>query len=76
MVKNMEIKLVVDASLLDHFKQGLQKKRSENIPENEIANLVAFILSDSDFPIAAQKIGDLEIQLSYHVRSFSQPFFD
>jgi len=76
MAQNMEIKIVVDPSLLDHFKEGLYQQRSGNLPENEIVNIVTHILSDSDFPIVAHIHGEREIRISYHIKSFSQPFFD
>jgi len=76
MAQNMEIKIVVDPSLLDHFKEGLHQQRSEHLPENEIVNIVTHILNDSDFPISAHKHGEREIRISHHIKSFSQPFFD
>jgi len=76
MAQNMEIKIVVDPSLLTHIKESLRQQRSESLPENEIVNIVTHILSDSDFPIAAHIHGEREIRISHHIKSFSQPFFD
>ena len=76
MAQDMEIKIVVDSSLLAHFKEGLRYQRSKNLPEDEITKLVALMLNDSSYPIEAHKTGEREIHISYHLRSFSQPIFD
>ena len=75
MSHTIEIQVVVDESLTGHIEEGLKRTESAAIPEAVIMRLVTGILNDSDLPIAARKTGDRQIQLSYHMHSFSQPIF-
>ena len=75
MPQTAELRVVVDASLLEHFRKGLQQLHSDEPAEHAIANLVERILDGSEYPVGARRTGDNEILISYHLRSFSEPIF-
>ena len=74
--QDARIELIIDPSLLDHFTVNLHNQHSRTSPEAAITTLVANILDGSEFPVSAEKTGDKEIRIAYHLRSFSQPFFE
>ena len=69
------IEIVVDPSLVEHVAQHLARKNRTITPEEAITGLVSTILDNSPYPIRAQRTGEREVRISYHVRSFSQPIF-
>ena len=75
MPQTLEIQLTVDASLIDHVREGLRQTHSPAAPEDVIVNLLAGVLDESDLPLAARKNGERGILVSYHLRSFSEPIF-
>ena len=75
MSETAEIKIVVDSSLLDHFNEGLKQLHSNSPAELEITRLLAIIMDSSQYPVRAQRTGENEIRISYHLRSFSEPIF-
>ena len=75
MPDDARIEIVIDPSLLDHFRDHLRNRNSSMTPEEAITGLVAMILDGSTYPVEAKKTGDREIRLGYQLRSFSQPIF-
>ncbi len=75
MSQSVEIRVVVDSSLLDHFNEGLQQLDSKSSAKHEITRLVGLILDGSEYPVRARRTGENEIRISYHLRSFSEPIF-
>ena len=76
MPKDAGIEITIDPSLLNHFAENLKRQDSSQSPEKEIAGVIATILDDSAFPLEAKRTGGKTIHIGYHLRSFSQPFFD
>ena len=75
MSPTLDIQLTVDASLMDHVREGLGRTHSTAAPEDVVLNLLTGVLDGSDLPIAAKMSGEREILVSYHLRSFSDPIF-
>jgi len=76
MQQSSKIEICIDPSLLDHFTENLGRHNSNTTPETAIVELITSILDDSAFPIEARRSGKNQIQVAYHLRSFSQPIFD
>jgi hypothetical protein len=72
----VKIELIVTPSLYEHFNINLQQQHS-TIPANVvISSIVKEILDTSEYPLSAKQTSDGKIILSYHLHSFSQPFFE
>jgi len=76
MSKDARIEIIIDPSLLNHFTENLNRQNSSVTPEKAIAGVIATILDDSAFPLEAKRTSELTIHIGYHLRSFSQPFFE
>ena len=70
------IHVTIAPSLLEEVREELARKKYTISPEDAITYLVSSILDNSSYPIRANQIGKREIQLKYHIRSFSQPIFE
>ncbi len=75
MSDSLEIKIVVTPSLLDHVRENLSREGSGVPVEDWVVDLVTAILDGSEFPIGAKRTDERTLQVSYHLRSFSQPLF-
>ena len=71
-----DIRVIIDGSLLEHIKKGIQAQHIKGEPEEVITSFLEIIINQSDLPIEARRTGDQELRISHHIRSFSQPFFD
>jgi hypothetical protein len=71
-----EIRIVIDGSLLKHIMDGMKALQVDDNPRDVITSFVEDILNNSDFPMAARRTGENEVRVSYHLHSFSQPFFE
>jgi hypothetical protein len=76
MQQKAKIEVIIDPSLLNHFTENLSKQGSSVLPDEAITGLITTILDGSEFPISATQTGSGEIRIAYHLRSFSQPFFE
>ncbi len=76
MSDHLEIRVVVEPSLVRHFQEGLESTKTPGDPDAHIVNLIASILNGSSYPVASRITGHSEISISYHLRSFSNPIFD
>ena len=76
MSDDITIHVTIAPSLLEEVKERLTQKKYTIPPEDAITYLVSSILDNSPYPIQANRIGKREIQLKYHIRSFSQPIFE
>lgn len=76
MSDDITIHVTIAPSLLEEVKEQLAQKKYIIPPEDAITHLVSSILDNSPYPIQANRIGKREIQLVYHIRSFSQPIFE
>ena len=75
MQQDTKIEITIDHSLVEHFEENLARREYKKVPEDAIAGLIATILNESPFPIAAKQIGDRKVRITYHLRSFSRPIF-
>ena len=69
------IELVIDSSLLDYFREGMQRDRIEGDPLQELNAFLADVLNDTAYPIEAHLTEAGEIRLSYQPRAFADPIF-
>ncbi|MCB1858119.1 MAG: hypothetical protein KDI63_07600 [Gammaproteobacteria bacterium] len=75
MTEEVSIEIVVDPSLYDHCQENLSRLNAATAPAEEITRLVQIILDGSEFPLEAHVSGERQVRISYHLRSFSQPFY-
>ncbi|NBC46917.1 MAG: hypothetical protein GVY22_02765 [Gammaproteobacteria bacterium] len=66
--------LEIDPSLLEQVHRQLERARQDIEPEAYLATLVTTILDNSSYPIRASRTDSGDIKLTYHLRSFSEPF--
>ncbi|MBF0383872.1 MAG: hypothetical protein HQL69_22885 [Magnetococcales bacterium] len=71
-----DISVVIDNSLIEHISKQLKDQDASDNPEEVVSRFLEVILNNSDYPIAAKMKGDKELELSFHMHSFSTPFFE
>lgn len=76
MPQDAKIEITIDPALLNHFTDHLNRENSGVPPEEVIAGVVATILNSSAYPLEAKRTDGRTIRIGYHLRSFSQPFFE
>ena len=71
----LEIRLVVENSLLTHSQGEIDRLQLEYDAEAALLHYLKQILHNSNYPIAADAGAGREIRLRYRLRSFGEPFF-
>lgn len=75
MTESIEIKIVIDPSLIKYFEEGMSKRHIDCSTTEELTEFLAAVLNDSMYPIASKQTSEQEIHLSYRPRSFADPIF-
>lgn len=75
MSEQIELKIIIDPSLVQYFEEGMRKRHIECSTAEEMAEFLATILNDTLYPIVSRKAGEDEIHLGYRPRSFADPIF-
>ena len=75
MAENIEIKIVIDPSLVTYFEEGVSKRHIDYSATEELTEFLASVLNDTIYPIASSKTSEQEIHLSYRPKSFADPIF-
>jgi hypothetical protein len=70
-----QILLIIDPTLHDYFRDGMQRDRIEGDPHAELVAFLAGVLNDTAYPIEAHLTETGEIRLSYQPRAFADPIF-
>ena len=73
--ETLEIRLVVENSLLTHIQEEIDRLHLKCDAEAALRHYLKEILRNSSYPIAADTGAGGEIRLRYRLRSFSEPFF-
>ena len=71
----LRLTLQIDKSLLDYFRDGMQRDRLEGDPALELTLFLASLLNNTAYPIEAHHLETGEIKLSYQPRAFADPIF-
>lgn len=73
MAEKLTINLSIDTSLVNYFmKAGHQ---DEEHVASCLVDFLASFLNDTRYPLAAQRTGEKEIELTYRLRAFADPIF-
>ena len=75
MSENIEVRIVVDPSLVKYFEEGMRKSHVDCSTTEELTEFLALVLNDTMYPIASSKTSEREIHLSYRPKSFADPIF-
>jgi hypothetical protein len=75
MPENLEIKIIIDPSLVEYFEQGMRKRHIDLSLAEEMTGFLAMILNDSMYPIASRQSSADEIHLDYRPRAYADPIF-
>jgi len=75
MSEAIEIKIIIDPSLVEYFEEGLRKTHIDISTAEEMTEFLAMILNDSMYPIASRQSGEQEIHLNYRPRAYADPIF-
>ena len=75
MTESIDIKIVIDPSLVDYFQDEMARKHIEYSTTEELTRFLTTVLNDSLYPISSRKVGDCEIHLGYRAKSFADPIF-
>ena len=75
MSENIEIRVVIDSSLVRFFAEGMRRRHIDLSIQEELTEFLAMVLNDTMYPIITSKIGDHEIHLGYRPRAFADPIF-
>ena len=70
-----QLTLQIDASLINYFRDGMQRDRIEGDPLQELTLFLANVLNDTAYPIEAHHLESGAIKLSYQPRAFADPIF-
>ena len=75
MSEAIEIKLIIDPSLVEYFEEGIRKRHIDLSTAEEMTEFLAMVLNDTLYPIASMQTGEQEIHLNYRPRAFADPIF-
>ncbi len=75
MSESIEIKIVIDPSLVKYFEEGMNKSHIDCSATEELTEFLAMILNDSMYPMASRKVSQQEIHLSYRPKAYADPIF-
>lgn len=75
MSETIEIKIVIDPSLVKFFEDGMSKRHIDFSTAEEVTEFLTMVLNDTIYPIASSKSSDQEIHLNYRPRAFADPIF-
>ena len=75
MSEQIELRIVIDPSLVEYFEDGMRQDHIDCSTEDEMTEFLATILNDTMYPIVSRKTSAQEIHLSYRPRSFADPIF-
>ncbi|MCW9079619.1 MAG: hypothetical protein OQK74_10670 [Gammaproteobacteria bacterium] len=75
MSEQIELKIVIDPSLVEYFEEGMRRTHIDYSTATEIAEFLAAILNDTMYPIVSKMTSEQEIHLNYRPRSFADPIF-
>ena len=75
MAEQIELKIVIDPSLVEYFEEGMRQNHIDCTTAEEMTEFLAAILNDTMYPIVSRKTDDHEIHLNYRPRSFADPIF-
>ncbi len=75
MSEAIEIKIIIDPSLVEYFEDGMRKQHIDLSTAEEMTGFLAMILNDSMYPIASSVSDTQEIHLNYRPRAFADPIF-
>jgi hypothetical protein len=75
MSENIEIRVVIDSSLVKFFAEGMRRRHIDISIQEELTEFLAMLLNDTMYPIISSKTGDDKIYLSYRPRAFADPIF-
>jgi len=75
MPEQIELKIIIDPSLVEYFEEGMRKNHIECSTAEEMAEFLATILNDTMYPIVSSRANEQEIHLNYRPRSFADPIF-
>jgi len=75
MSENIEIRIVVDPSLVKYFEEGMRERHINRCAKEEMCEFLAMNLNDSIYPMASKQTNDHEIHLSYRPKAYANPIF-
>ena len=75
MSEQIELKIVIDPSLVEYFEEGMRRTHIDYSTATEIAEFLAAILNDTMYPIVSKMTSEQEIHLNYRPRSFADQIF-
>ena len=75
MTENIEIRIVIDPSLVNYFEEGMSKRHIDCSAAQEITEFLTVVLNDTMYPITSSKKSEQEIHLNYRPKSFADPIF-
>jgi hypothetical protein len=71
----IEIRIIIDPSLVEYFEDGMRKRHIDLTTAEEMTEFLAAILNDTMYPIVSNQSGEQEIHLNYRPRAFADPIF-
>jgi len=71
----VEIRIVVDAPLVQYFEDGIRKDHLAVSVEEELVQFLATLLGETNYPMSSRKVGEKEIHLGYRPKAFADPIF-
>ena len=75
MSEQIELRVVIDPSLVKYFEEGMSKNHIDCSTATETAEPLATILNDTMYPIVTDMTSEQEIHPGYRPRSFADPIF-
>jgi len=75
MAGTVEIRVVVDAPLVQYFAEGIRKDHIAASVEEELVEFLATLLGESSYPMSSRRVGAAEIHLNYRPKAFADPIF-
>jgi hypothetical protein len=75
MPESVELKIVVEASLVRCFDEGASKRHLDCSATQEMTEFLAMVLNDSMYPLASRKADEQESHLSCRPKSYADPMF-
>ena len=75
MSENIEVRIIIEPSLVKYFEEGMSKRHIDCSTTEEMTEFLAMVLNDTMYPIASRKADEQEIHLSYRPKSFADPIF-
>ena len=75
MSEKIEIKIVINSSLVEYFESVMRKDHITFSATEELTRFLALVLNDTIYPLSSSMTGKAEISLSYRPKAYADPIF-